>query len=195
LLLEGDVPEDMKADLQSISSEGRRAAAIVKNLLTFARSHALSSDPSDINAVINEVLNLRAHEHKVRNIEVVTQLSQDIPAVLIDHFQLQQVFLNIVLNAEQAMADSQVNGKLTVTTEALGKIVKISFANDGPEIPPDIIHRIFDPFFTTKEVGKGTGLGLSICYGIITNLGGKIYAQNQTGKGPVFIIELPLKTL
>jgi signal transduction histidine kinase len=103
------------------------------------------------------------------------------------------VFLNIVLNAEQAMTESHGRGNLTVTTEQLNGNIRISFADDGPGIPPEIINRIFDPFFTTKDIGKGTGLGLSICYGIVTKQGGRIYAESQHGHGATFIIECPLK--
>ena len=91
------------------------------------------------------------------------------------------------------MIEANRRGNLRVATEQNNGIIKISFTNDGPAIPPDIINRIFDPFFTTKDVGKGTGLGLSICYGIVTKQGGKIYAQSQEGKGVTFIIELPVK--
>ena len=103
-----------------------------------------------------------------------------------------QVFLNIVLNAEQAMIEAHGGGNLTITTEQPNDIIKISFSDDGPGIPQDIINRVFDPFFTTKEVGKGTGLGLSICYGIVTKQGGRIYAQSQPGKGATFVVELPI---
>ena len=148
----------------------------------------------EINAIIREVLKLRAYEHRVNNIEVTTHLAPDLPEIMADRFQMQQVFLNIVLNAEQAMIESNGRGNLTITTEQIDGIIKISFTDDGPGIPPDIMNRIFDPFFTTKEVGKGTGLGLSICYGIVTNQGGRIYAQSQEGKGATFIIELPINT-
>ena len=90
------------------------------------------------------------------------------------------------------MIESNGRGNLTVTTEQLNDIIKISFSDDGPGIPQDIINRVFDPFFTTKEVGKGTGLGLSICYGIVTKQGGRIYAQSQPGKGATFVVELPI---
>ena len=193
VMLDSGVPADIKDDLESILSEGQRAASVVRNLLSFARSHKLSSQPVEINAIINQVLNLRAYEHNVNNIKVVTHLGNNFPNIIADPFQMQQVFLNIVLNAEQAMIESHDKGNLTVTTEKLHGIIKISFADDGPGIPTEIINRIFDPFFTTKEVGKGTGLGLSICYGIITKQGGRIYADSQLGKGAIFIIELPIK--
>jgi PAS domain S-box-containing protein len=193
LILESGAPPEIKADLEAISSEGQRAASVVKNLLSFARSHTLSTQPVAVNAVIGEVLQLRAYEHRVNNIEVVTHFAPDLPEILADRFQMQQVFLNIVLNAEQAMIESHGRGNLTVTTAQINDHIKISFADDGPGIPQEIINRIFDPFFTTKDIGKGTGLGLSISYGIITKQGGRIYAESQYGKGATFIIELPLK--
>ena len=194
LLLESGVPDEMKDDITAISKEGQRAAEVVRNLLSFARSHTLSISSTDINVVIKEVLKLRAYEHNVNNITVTTNLSPDLSEIMTDRFQMQQVFLNIILNAEHAMIESNGRGNLTVTTEQLNDIIKISFTNDGPTIPPDIINRIFDPFFTTKDVGKGTGLGLSICYGIVTKQGGRIYAQSQEGKGATFIVELPVKS-
>ena len=193
LLLENGVPDEMKEDMIAISKEGQRAAEVVRNLLSFARSHTLSASSTQINTVIKEVLNLRAYEHKVNNITVTTNLTPDLPEIMTDRFQMQQVFLNIILNAEHAMIESNGRGNLRVTTEQNTGIIKISFTNDGPAIPPDIINRLFDPFFTTKDVGKGTGLGLSICYGIVTHQGGRIYAQSQEGKGATFIIELPIK--
>ena len=90
------------------------------------------------------------------------------------------------------MIEAHDGGNLNITTEQLNDIIKISFSDEGPGIPQDIINRVFDPFFTTKEVGKGTGLGLSICYGIVTKQGGRIYAQSQPGKGVTFVVELPI---
>ena len=193
LMLETGAPPEIQADLEAISNEGQRAASVVKNLLAFARSHSLSTQPVEINPVITEVLNLRAYEHRVNNIEVVTRFAPGIPPIIADRFQLQQVFLNIVLNAEQAMNEAHSRGNFTVTTELLNSSIKISFADDGPGIPPEIINRIFDPFFTTKDIGKGTGLGLSISYGIITKMGGRIWAESQFGHGATFIVEFPLK--
>jgi len=188
---EASVPPEIKDDLEAISSEGQRAANVVKNILSFARSHTLSAQPMEINTVISQVLSLRAYKHRVNTIEVVTHFAPNLPEIVADRFQIQQVFLNIVLNAEQAMIDSKGRGSLTVTTELSGDIIRIAFADNGPGIPADIINRIFDPFFTTKEVGKGTGLGLRICYGIVTKQGGRIFAQSQPGQGATFIIELP----
>jgi signal transduction histidine kinase len=105
---------------------------------------------------------------------------------------MQQVFLNIVINAEFAMLEAHHKGKLTITTEKIDGIIRISFADDGPGISEENLKHIFDPFFTTKEVGKGTGLGLSICHGIVSEHGGKIYAKSENRQGTSFIVELPL---
>ena len=192
LLMEGDVPANMKEDLGIVYNEAQRAAAIVKNLLTFARKHAPVKQLSQVNTVIEDVLRLRAYEQKVNNIEIENRLVSDLPEIMIDNFQMQQVFLNIMVNAEFAMMEAHHKGKLVITTEKSGDIIRISFADDGPGISKENLKHIFDPFFTTKEVGKGTGLGLSICHGIVTEHGGKIYARSEKKQGATFIIELPL---
>jgi PAS domain S-box-containing protein len=192
LLLEGQLPEDIKDDVNAISNEAQRAAAIVRNLLMFARKHAPVREQTQINTVIEDVLKLRAYEHKVNNIDVSYSLTPGLPEISADHFQIQQVFLNIILNAEQAMMESHGKGKLTIKTEPGKGTVKITLSDDGPGIRTENLKRIFDPFFTTKEVGKGTGLGLSISYGIITSHGGRIYAESEYGHGATFIIELPV---
>ena len=192
LLMEGEVPEDIKKDLSIVYSEAQRAAAIVKNLLTFARKHAPVKQLSQVNTVIEDVLRLRAYEQKVNNIEVESRLAPNLPETMIDHFQMQQVFLNIVVNAEFAMQEAHQRGKLIIKTERSNGVIRITFTDDGPGISPENLKHIFDPFFTTKEVGKGTGLGLSICHGIVTEHGGKIYARSKQGMGASFIIELPI---
>ena len=192
LLMEGDVPANMKEDLGIVHNEAQRAAAIVKNLLTFARKHAPVKELSQVNTVIEDVLRLRAYEQRVNNIEVENRLSPNLPEIMIDHFQMQQVFLNIMVNAEFAMQEAHHKGKLVVTTEKLDGIIRTSFADDGPGITQENLKRLFDPFFTTKEVGKGTGLGLSICHGIVTEHGGQIYATSEKGQGATFVVELPL---
>jgi PAS domain S-box-containing protein len=192
LLMEGDVPENIREDLGTVYSEAQRAAAIVKNLLTFARKHAPVKQLSQVNTVIEDVLRLRAYEQKVNNIEIENHLAPDLPEIMIDHFQMQQVFLNIMVNGEFAMLEAHHQGKLIITTEKLDGVIKITFTDDGPGISEENLKHIFDPFFTTKEVGKGTGLGLSICHGIVTEHGGKIYASSIKGQGATFVIELPL---
>jgi PAS domain S-box-containing protein len=194
LLVNEDVPDEIKEDLTAINSEAKRAAVVVKNMLSFARKHSSVKQPVQVNKVIEDVLALRYHEHKNHGIQVIKELAGDLPEITADPFQIQQVFINIVLNAEQAMAEARGKGTLTVASAAAGNRVKVSFTDDGPGIDQKDIRRIFDPFFTTKEVGKGTGLGLSICYGIITAHNGLIYARSENGKGATFIVELPVKT-
>jgi signal transduction histidine kinase len=190
--MEGEVPEDIKKDLGIVYSEAQRAATIVKNLLTFARKHAPVKQLSQVNTVIEDVLRLRAYEQKVNNIQVASHLASNLPEIMIDHFQMQQVFLNIMVNAEFAMLEAHHKGKLVITTEKSGDVIRAIFTDDGLGISKENLKHIFDPFFTTKEVGKGTGLGLSICHGIVTEHGGKIYARSEKGEGATFIIELPL---
>ena len=192
LLMEGDVPANMKEDLGIVNSEAQRAAAIVKNLLTFARKHAPVKQLSQVNTVIEDVLRLRAYEQKVNNIEVENRLSPNLPEIMIDHFQMQQVFLNVMVNAEFAMLEAHHRGKLVITTEKYGDVIRVIFTDDGPGISKENLKHVFDPFFTTKEVGKGTGLGLSICHGIVSEHGGKIYARSEKGHGTTFVVELPL---
>ncbi|MBA7664702.1 Adaptive-response sensory-kinase SasA [subsurface metagenome] len=192
LLLDKDVPDDVKEDLEVINREAKRTAGVVRNLLTFARKHEAEKKPVDIHNIIQKVLELRAYEQKVSNIEVNTRFAPDLPEITADGFQLQQVFINIIINAEHFMIEAHRRGTLTITTERVGDIIRASFADDGPGIAKENLGHLFDPFFTTKEVGKGTGLGLSICYGIITEHGGRIYAESKLGKGATFVVELPI---
>ena len=192
LLMEKDLPKDIEEEVRIISSEAQRAAGIVRNLLTFGRKHTLEKQLVDVNSDIGKVLEMRAYEQKVNNIQVVTRLAPDLPEVMADYFQLQQVFLNIAINAEYFMTEAHQGGTLTITTEEVDDILRVSFADDGLGITKEDLGHLFDPFFTTKEVGKGTGLGLSICHGIITGHGGRIYAESEPGRGTTFFIELPI---
>jgi len=192
LLLDKGVPDDIRDDVRIISSEAQRAAGVVKNLLTFARKHGPAKQLVNISDIIEKVLELRAYEQKVNNIRVKRRFAADLPEVMADYFQLQQVFLNIIINAEHFMIEAHSRGTLTITTEKVGNVVRASFADDGPGIPEENLGHLFDPFFTTKEVGKGTGLGLSICHGIVTEHGGRIYAESRLGGGATFSVELPI---
>jgi len=194
LLMEREIADDIREDLSLVCSEAQRAAGIVKNLLTFARKHAPTKQLTRINNVVEDVLNLRAYWQRVNNIEVRRQFASDLPEIMADFAQMQQVFLNIIINAEYFMIQAHNRGTLTITTERLGDVIRISFADDGPGIVKENLTRIFDPFFTTKEVGMGTGLGLSICHGIVTGHGGRIYARSQLGEGATFVVELPISS-
>ena len=194
LLLEEDVPGNIKEDLEAITSEAKRASGIVKNLLTFARKHEPIRQLTQVNTIVQDVLKLRAYEHKVHDISVDVHLSDELPEIMAEPFQIQQVFLNIVLNAEQAMIEAHKKGRLSITTEKKGNYVQIFFSDNGPGITPENMRKLFSPFFTTKEVGKGTGLGLSVCYGIVTGHAGKISAKNNLSEGATFTIELPINS-
>ena len=192
-LTKQDVPDNVKEDLHAIYSEAQRCASIVKNLLTFARKHVSKKEPLNITGIVADVLKLRAYEHKVNNISVETAFPPDLPEVVADYFEIQQVFVNIILNAETAMIDAHGRGTLKISAKTTNNHVTISFSDDGPGISKENMRSIFNPFFTTKDVGKGTGLGLSICYGIIASHGGKIYAHSEFGKGATFVVELPTR--
>ena len=192
LLLSKELPDEIREDVQIIYTEAKRTADVVKNLLIFARKHAPIKQLVDINSVIEKVLSLRAYEHKVENIQVVTYFAPDLPLTMADFFQLQQVFLNIIINAEHFMLEAHYRGTLAITTRRAGNSIIASFADDGSGIAEEDMVHLFDPFFTTKEVGEGTGLGLSICHGIVTEHNGLIYAESEPGKGATFVVELPV---
>ncbi len=191
LLMESEVPDDIRKDLELINSEAQRAADVTSNLLTFARKHRPVKEPTQVNDIIEDVVKLRAYAHKSNCIVVERHLALDLPEVPVDSFQMQQVFLNIVINAEYFMTQAHSRGTLTITTKRQKGSVRVSFADDGPGIHRENLGRIFDPFFTTKEAGKGTGLGLSICHGIVAAHGGQMYARSQPGKGATIFVELP----
>jgi PAS domain S-box-containing protein len=193
LLRERDLPADIKDDIIIIHNEAERAGKIITNLLTFARKHGEGKSPTDINEVIERTLALRVGEHRLHNIKTITRLAGDLPALLVNSFQLQQVFLNIIINAEYFMLKAHNKGTLTIITERADDFIRIKITDDGPGILKKDLNHIFNPFFTTKEVGEGTGLGLSICHGIITEHGGRIRAESKQGEGATFIIELPVE--
>ena len=191
-LLKREMPEDVRGDLSIINSEAQRAARIVDSLLTFARNEPQEKLPVDINGIVEKTLELRAYKQKLDNIHTVPRLAPDLPRIMGNDFQLRQVFLNIIINAEFFMVEAHGEGTLTIVTKNAGGSVRISFTDDGPGILPENMPRLFSPFFTTKGVGKGTGLGLSICHGIIAGHGGKIWAESTPDKGAAFVIELPV---
>jgi PAS domain S-box-containing protein len=193
VILEGDVPADLKEELQIISTEAQRASRILKGLLTFVRKDDSQKVRVNVNRIIESVLELRANEQTTNNIRVHTRFDRGLPEIMADPFQMQQVFLNIVINAEYFMTEAHKQGNLTVSTQKSGDMVRIVFTDDGPGIAPENLKHVFDPFYTTKGVGKGTGLGLSICHGIVTAHGGRIYAESAPGKGASFIVELPFQ--
>ncbi len=194
LLMRRDFPEDIKNDLEIIHTGAKRVASIINRLLTFARQRKPERTYANINEIIETTIELRAYELETGNIKVATHLDPDLPQTMADTGQLQQVFLNIILNAETEMKTAHGKGNLVVKTERVADTIRISFKDDGPGIAKENLEKVFDPFFTTREVGTGTGLGLSICHGIVTEHKGRLYVKSQLGKGATFIIELPVVT-
>jgi len=192
LLQSPDTPPAVKSDVEAIYREGKRAADVIRNFLIFARGQKPEKQTIYINDLIDGVLRLRKSQIEKENISVKLDLAEDLPAVQGDVSQLQQVFLNIILNGEYFMYHVNKGGTLGIATVAEDNIVKVSITDNGPGIPADKLTRIFDPFYTTKDVGEGTGLGLSICHGIVREHGGIIYAESELGKGTRFTIEIPV---
>jgi len=193
LLTEKRFPPDQRTAAEMIYAEARRASRIVQNLLTFARQHKPERTSTSLNQVLDDALELRGYELRVRGIEVVRDYDEDLPETMADAHQLQQVFLNLITNAEQAMEKRQGNTqRLTVSTRRASNVIRIEVEDSGPGIPPNLLERIFNPFFTTKPTGSGTGLGLSISLGIVREHEGKIWAENSPTGGAHFTIELPL---
>jgi PAS domain S-box-containing protein len=193
LLASSSADAQTQSDLERIIRQGKRAARIVQNLLTFVGEHEPRRVSTDINDVLRTALEMRQYEFQAGNIAVSMELADDVPATLADYHQLQQVFFNLLLNAEQAMLEANNGGQMVIRSRLLdGKTIHVEVQDDGPGIPSESLSRIFDPFFTTKTVGKGTGLGLSICYGIIEEHGGTIRAESEPGHGATFIVEIPV---
>ena len=193
LLDREDIPEDIRRDLEVINAGARRVAGIVGKLLVFARQTKPERKYIDINEIISATLDLRAYSLQSSNVKVILQLDPDLPKTVADPGQLQQVFLNLIVNAETEIKLGHGAGKLAIKTEKIGdNIIRISFRDNGLGIAKKNLDRIFDPFFTTRKVGEGTGLGLSLCHGIVTEHKGRIWAESQLGKGATFIVELPI---
>ncbi|HZV33068.1 MAG TPA: ATP-binding protein [Verrucomicrobiae bacterium] len=192
LLQQSDLPEQQRRYLDVIFKSAKRCQKIVQSLLSFARRHAPERKVVCVNEIVESAIEILQYQMRTSNIEVVTQLDPHLPATELDPHQMQQVFLNIINNARQAMEGRPVAGRLRVSSEAVENYVRIIFQDNGPGIPPENLKRIFNPFFTTKEVGKGTGLGLSLCYGIISEHGGTITPYSTYGEGATFVVELPI---
>ena len=174
---------------EKLYKQAQRTHRIVQNLLSFARQHKPERIPVKMNQTLEETLALRDYDLRMHNIRVHLDLASDLPATAADPHQLQQVFLNMVNNAADAILEHSSAGDLWVRTAVEGQRLVIEFTDSGPGVKDP--SRVFDPFYTTKPVGKGTGLGLSICYGIVTEHGGTIRVRNVPAGGACFTIELP----
>lgn len=191
ILEEYELVKGAKEDIKRILKDAERCRKTVKELLEFSRQTRHLMQPHDINQAISRTLFLLENQSLFQNIEIVKDLAPSIPPIPSDIQQLNHLFMNIILNAAQAMGDK---GKLTIKSYVLPTKdrVCIEISDTGPGISQDIFNHIFEPFFTTKEEGKGTGLGLSLAYSIVENHNGNIKAKSKPGEGASFIIELPL---
>jgi len=194
LLDRKDISQDIRHDLEIINEGAQRVAAIIRKLLTFARQQKPEQRFANINEIISTTLDLRTYELASNNIRVAFQPARDLPMTIVDPGQLQQVFLNLIINAETEMKLAKGGGKLSIKTEQVDNTIRISFKDNGPGIAKENLERIFDPFVTTREVGQGTGLGLNVCHGIITEHKGRIWVESKLGRGATFIVELPIVT-
>src|SRR6185295_6943155 len=193
-LSQRSVDDQTRRGLETILSESERAAKIVRNLLTFARKRHTTRTMVDVNQIVRETLALRSYEQTLSNISIIEALAAGLPLAFADPHQFQQVLLNLIINAEQAMLGANGRGTLILRSwhDLDGDAVVLEVNDDGPGVPEDVQPRIFDPFFTTKEVGKGTGLGLTVAYAIIQEHGGRITVQSQPGEGASFFVALPI---
>jgi two-component system NtrC family sensor kinase len=192
LLLENpEIPEAAREDLRIILQETQRTKEIVQDLLSFARQRPAQREAVQVNAILRQTIKLRSYDFSSHGVEVVEEFDEGIAPTLGDAQQLQQVFLNILNNAYDAIQESGNHGKIRIRTRRTQDSVEIAFIDNGIGVTEP--ERIFDPFFTTKQVGKGTGLGLSICYGIVRAHGGEVLCWNNSQEsGSTFVVRLPL---
>jgi two-component system NtrC family sensor kinase len=183
----------IRRGLETILGEAERAAKIVRNLLTFARKRHTTRAMVDLNQVVRETLALRQYGLRATNIDVIDALAAGLPPLFADPYQLQQILLNLVINAEQAMLSAHGRGVLTVRSwqHPDRDAVVLEVNDDGPGVPETVLPRIFDPFFTTKASGQGTGLGLTVAYAIAEEHGGSLRVESSAAGGASFFLELP----
>jgi PAS domain S-box-containing protein len=192
LRVTGAFPKQLRKEVQTIYREADRAAKIVRNLLVFAGSRRLARRAVSLPPILQKVVALRSAACRAADIEVVRHYDQKLPRVQSDPLLLHQVFLNIMMNAEQAIAATGRPGRIEITSKKTRDRLVTTVRDTGDGIPEESLSRIFEPFYTTKEVGKGTGLGLAIAYGIVQEHGGQIIAANHPDGGAMFTVELPV---
>jgi PAS domain S-box-containing protein len=190
LLIDAEERPELRRDLEQVRSEAIRAGKIVRNLLAFVRRSSSERTIMSINDVVKTTISLRSYEFGSANIRLFESYGEGLPSVVINPEEIQQVILNLILNAEQAMRAAHRGGTLTVTTKCVAAMVTIEIHDDGPGVPAALAGRVFEPFFSTKEVGEGTGLGLSIAMGIAEAHGGTLTLV-PTDKGACFRLALP----
>jgi C4-dicarboxylate-specific signal transduction histidine kinase len=188
-------PKRIKSDLGKAMEQVRKATEIITHLRTFGRPAPVAFEWIDIDGVVSRSLSLVQEPLRMRAIEVTLERHATDLYVLGNPIQLEQVFINLLTNARDALAEAERERReVLISSFAEGDAVRITVADTGPGIPDEIAPRVFDPFFTTKEVGGGTGLGLSITYSIVKEHGGQIWVDGRPGEGAVFHVELPRAT-
>jgi two-component system NtrC family sensor kinase len=180
---------DLREKLEMIESQIVRITRVTKDLTDFARARPGAKAHIAINGVIDTALRLAEFDSGFQKLRIVRNLSDGLPDIFADADQLQQVVLNIFLNARDAMPDG---GELNVSTRRIDNEIVIEISDTGEGVDPKSAKQVFDPFFTTKAAGKGTGLGLAVCYGIVTAHGGRLELVQNTGRGATFIVTLPV---
>ncbi len=185
--------EPMHQTLAIIEKETKRCRAIIDNLLKFARQEKLEPEPMDVATVVTDTAAILRHQMSLHRVELRTTLEDGLPQIRGSANQLQQVLMNLMLNAEQAIEESGKGGLVEVSAVRAGEShVELRVRDDGPGIPKHVVPRVFEPFFTTKPTGKGTGLGLSVTFGIVRDHGGTIRVDSEEGQGTTFVIALPV---
>jgi signal transduction histidine kinase len=192
LVLERVRDPDLRRRLETVVSAADSSRKIVQNLLAFARKRSPERSSMSLNEVVQQTIGLRAYHLRSERIRVETDLDASLPKVSADVQQIQQVILNLLVNAEQAIEEARKGDRIVFRTRKEGDRVLLGIEDNGPGMPPEVRSRIFEPFYTTKEVGRGTGLGLSICYGIIGEHDGTIRVESEPGRFTRFTIELPI---
>ncbi|TAL04890.1 MAG: hybrid sensor histidine kinase/response regulator [Verrucomicrobia bacterium] len=192
LLKQTSADPTQKRYLEMIHKSAARCTKIVQSLLSFSRRHKPERKLACVNRLVEAALEILAYQMRTSSIEVVTQLDPKLPQAMVDSHQLQQVFLNLINNARQAIEAAAPSGRIRLSSDTCGTNVRVIIQDSGPGIAPENLSKVFDPFFTTKDTGKGTGLGLSLCYGIVKEHRGKIEVRSRPGEGATFIVQLPI---
>ena len=192
LIARKNLDEPIRSGLEAIYRETQRATTITDNLLLFGRRHKPEKILLSINEVIERAVELCGDQIKAGNIDLSLKLAPELPQIMADFDQMRQVFVNIISNAREAIAESQGAGDLCITSEQVEGVIRITFIDSGPGIAENDLPNIFDPFFTTHSAGKRTGLGLTICYGLVEAHDGRVFADSSLGAGTTLTVEIPV---
>lgn len=182
--------EELRRALKQIKTQGARCKEVTQNLISFGQKASIKAEDVQLNDLIQDVVNSYDKRVRAGNIRIETELAALLPSCRLSPSQMQQVLLNLINNAIDALGEK--GGRVLIRTALDGENIVIDVADTGPGIPPEMLDKIFDPFFTTKPVGRGAGLGLSICYGLVERMGGDITIESMVGEGAVFHVHIPI---